>query len=625
MHSLRHKKFKKGKYQSATLARKAFADAQLRHLQGQILSYFSELLHREISQEFRVALQDGTAFCELVQLVDPALMPRYHKKLEPFFMRENTVLFLRACKRLGFEDTFLFDPSDLLDDKNIKQVTNCLVHFAKVAEKKGLNASIEKEYTFLEEIRKELKEEETSTIPSIDSSGEASLERCETEDSVRKENMEEIVDAPEEKEVQDELEKGEEMEKGIADLKVEEDEEEEEEDKVEEEIRMQRGKVFGTELGSPLLVEPLRLSSDMPRVKKVACGSSHVLVVLEDGQVLSCGLGLGGRLGHGTEDSTARCKAIETLHGIKVVDASCGSNFSVVLTEDGEVYSFGMNEHGQLGLGHTRKSLTPVRIDCYDEDDLAYAIRTEGKEKGQQSEEKRIAKVACGFAHTLLLTTDQHVMSCGWNETGQLGQGDFFDRTVPTLVSCLMGNQWHRILSIQAGYGHTVALTASNIVLGAGGNWAGQLGPSSEFGVNQPFFAPILDLTVDSAQLTHVACGPNSTIASRRSDEGSVIACLRRRRVEYLCTSDESLVLKDGLCVRSISCGVAHAVSFLADGSIVEFRFPAEEEKHDQHHTNSEGDHIILGTNLNVQDKVAAVACGDDFTYIATDDGASES
>jgi hypothetical protein len=206
-----------------------------------------------------------------------------------------------------------------------------------------------------------------------------------------------------------------------------------------------------------------------------------------------------------------------------------------------------------------------------------------------------------------------------------------------------MGNQWHRILSIQAGYGHTVALTglqstfkpfhvvfhlfvhlfacsfvfcsASNIVLGAGGNWAGQLGPSSSTeGINQPFFAPILDLTVDTAQLMHVTCGPNSTIESRRSDEGTVIVCLRRRRVECLCTSEESVFLRDGVCVRSISCGVAHAAAFLADGSVVEFRFPEEEEAH-----NEQGEHVIIGTILNVENTVAAAACGDDFTYIATD------
>ena len=37
----------------------------------------------------------------------------------------------------------------------------------------------------------------------------------------------------------------------------------------------------------------------------------------------------------------------------KAVDVACGSRHTVVLTEDNQLWSFGWNKYGQLGLGHT--------------------------------------------------------------------------------------------------------------------------------------------------------------------------------------------------------------------------------------------------------------------------------
>lgn len=47
----------------------------------------------------------------------------------------------------------------------------------------------------------------------------------------------------------------------------------------------------------------------------------------------------------------------------KVIKISCGKHHTLALTEHGEIYTWGSNHHGQLGIGSTSKSRAPVRIE----------------------------------------------------------------------------------------------------------------------------------------------------------------------------------------------------------------------------------------------------------------------
>lgn len=61
------------------------------------------------------------------------------------------------------------------------------------------------------------------------------------------------------------------------------------------------------------------------------------------------GKGEGGRLGHVAEDHMRHPKVIEAFSGKKIIDVAVGSVHCLAVTEDGEVYSWGRNEQGQLG------------------------------------------------------------------------------------------------------------------------------------------------------------------------------------------------------------------------------------------------------------------------------------
>ena len=74
------------------------------------------------------------------------------------------------------------------------------------------------------------------------------------------------------------------------------------------------------------------------------------------------GKGDGFRLGHGTEEHVRYPKLIEALYGRKVVDISVGSVHCVAVTDDGQVYSWGRNDQGQLGETVTTSRVEPTVI-----------------------------------------------------------------------------------------------------------------------------------------------------------------------------------------------------------------------------------------------------------------------
>lgn len=89
----------------------------------------------------------------------------------------------------------------------------------------------------------------------------------------------------------------------------------------------------------------------------VSVGFYHTVCLDYDGNVFSFGRNIYGQLGIGN-DNTVNVLENGANEPQKVnippcKEISCGTNFTVCLTDDGMVYSFGYNSFGQLGLGNT--------------------------------------------------------------------------------------------------------------------------------------------------------------------------------------------------------------------------------------------------------------------------------
>lgn len=89
---------------------------------------------------------------------------------------------------------------------------------------------------------------------------------------------------------------------------------------------------------------PERISEfDDLNVQKLRIGLRHSAVISEEGQLYTFGQGNWGVLGHGNENSVKfrSPKHVQGLQKSKVVDVALGEYHSIALTEDGNVWTWG--------------------------------------------------------------------------------------------------------------------------------------------------------------------------------------------------------------------------------------------------------------------------------------------
>ncbi|KAK8398901.1 hypothetical protein O3P69_004178 [Scylla paramamosain] len=122
---------------------------------------------------------------------------------------------------------------------------------------------------------------------------------------------------------------------------------------------------------------------------KVECGSQFSVALSRSGTVFTWGKGDYHRLGHGTDDHVRRPRKVMALQGKRVISIATGSLHCVCCTSEGEVYTWGDNDEGQLGDSTTNAIQRPR---------LVMALQA-----------KKINRVACGSAHTLAWSTSRAV------------------------------------------------------------------------------------------------------------------------------------------------------------------------------------------------------------------------
>ena len=108
------------------------------------------------------------------------------------------------------------------------------------------------------------------------------------------------------------------------------------------------------------------------RIVQVAAGGglvrvSHSLLLTSTGRVLSFGCGQYGALGHGWSGGKQlpdilRPKYIEALSGIRCVCIAAGELHSAAVTVDGDLYTWGEGFCGQLGLADKRPRVSPEQV-----------------------------------------------------------------------------------------------------------------------------------------------------------------------------------------------------------------------------------------------------------------------
>jgi len=85
-------------------------------------------------------------------------------------------------------------------------------------------------------------------------------------------------------------------------------------------------------------------------IVQISAGPTHVAAVSNDGRVFTWGGGVFGQLGHGDRVTQWTPRLVRALRGVNVTSVSVGARHTVAVCDMGEVYVWGSNEFGELGL-----------------------------------------------------------------------------------------------------------------------------------------------------------------------------------------------------------------------------------------------------------------------------------
>ncbi len=214
---------------------------------------------------------------------------------------------------------------------------------------------------------------------------------------------------------------------------------------------------------------------------KIANGFAHTLAIDSEGNLWSWGYNNHGQLGNNSTTNSHTPIIISNEGGW--TDIAAGHMFSMAI-KDGYIYTWGDNSYGQLGNGNTTDLYIPTKMGI----------------------SNQWTQVFAGNMHALAL---RHVDLYSWgrNTSGELGLG-IPDQYV-TSPQHIQHDYWRMVA---AGNGYTLGIKSDGSLWATGSNQRGQLGLGDE--TNRNSFTRIGTAT----NWTQIAAGAEHVLALTNQD-----------------------------------------------------------------------------------------------------------
>lgn len=155
---------------------------------------------------------------------------------------------------------------------------------------------------------------------------------------------------------------------------------------------------------------------------EISAGYYYSMVVKNDGTLWGFGRNDFGQLGNGTN--------INEIYPVQIGSDTnwskvyCGYSSTFAIKKNGTLWSWGYNTNGELGLGFTGIYLsTPTQI----------------------GNDTNWIEIAVGYSHILGKKSDSTIWSWGQNNWGQLGDGTFLNKNIPTQIG--VNSKWLDVIS----------------------------------------------------------------------------------------------------------------------------------------------------------------------------------
>ena len=298
---------------------------------------------------------------------------------------------------------------------------------------------------------------------------------------------------------------------------------------------------------SPQTTLQLMLNSTGTTVNKFVCGDRMSILLMNNNSMYSVGLNNPGQLGVGYSRYYFTYTQILNLN-ITPVSIEYGSAHVIILTTTGDIYGIGANTNGQLGLNNLTNQTT-------------YQLM-------QNTTGKTPVGIACGTTHTIVLMSDGTIYGTGNNSVGQLGLGN---AVTPRSTLQLMTNSTGKTpKEISCGANHTIVLMTDGTVYGTGGNDAGHLGLGN---TTASFTTLQLMLNSTGKIPNEIACGPHTTIVLMT--DGTIYGvginsggALGLGNTTTPITTLQLMQNTTGKIPSMIASGDGHTIVLMTDGSI---------------------------------------------------------
>ncbi|KAJ4964512.1 hypothetical protein NE237_024451 [Protea cynaroides] len=354
-------------------------------------------------------------------------------------------------------------------------------------------------------------------------------------------------------------------------------------------------------LNSPTRLRPL-LGVDI-RFVASGCTSCHCVALDVEGRCYTWGRNEKGQLGH--EDYLRRDSptVVSGLLKHKIIRAGAGRGHTVVVTEDGNSFSFGWNKHGQLGSGSIKNEFELSPVPCLVTDvtnavcgadftvwlssvegssiltaglpqygQLGHGTDNEYNTKESsvklanepQPQPRAIAslagetiiKVACGTNHTVAVDSKGFVYTWGFGGYGRLGHREQKDEWVPRRVEVF---QRHNVLPHDA----VVSAGSANSACTAGGGQLFIWGKIKNYGDDLMYPKPVLDLSgwkircMDSGSMHHFCGADESCISWGHAMYGELGYGPNDKKTSAI---PKKVDILEGMHVISVGCGLGHSM-----------------------------------------------------------------
>lgn len=185
------------------------------------------------------------------------------------------------------------------------------------------------------------------------------------------------------------------------------------------------------------------------KYKEISVGYNHCLAIDYEGNLWSWGLNDFGQLGNNMKDNKIHDVPVQIVKDKKFVKIAAGYLYSMAIDEEGNLWTCGYNRYGQLGDGTNINKSSFVKI----------------------SMETKFAQISAGNYHCLAIDVNGNLWAWGQNNVAQLGDETRIDKNSP--VQVISGTYFK---DISAGENHSLAIDSEGNLWGWGDSSYGQAG-----------------------------------------------------------------------------------------------------------------------------------------------------